>query len=90
MRAYNNGGVIHYKFNILEPFHEIRHFVTGRIGGFSNDPFSSMNIGFGTDDNSDTVLKNRKTFCESLGIPLDWFIWFHVLTFPKKISLMAL
>jgi hypothetical protein len=77
MKAYNSGGLAHYKFNILEPFHETRHFVTGRAGGFSNNHYSSLNIGFGTDDEPETVLKNRNALCGSLGIPLDWFIFPH-------------
>jgi polyphenol oxidase len=77
VKAYNNIGLIHYKFSILEPFHEIRHFVTGRLGGFSSDPYNTLNLGFGTDDELESVLKNRKTLCESLGIPLDWFVFPH-------------
>jgi YfiH family protein len=75
MKAYNTNGLIHYKFNILEPFHEIRHFVTGRTGGFSNGPYHSLNLGFGTDDDPEIVLKNRKALSGSLGIPLDWFVF---------------
>ncbi len=64
-----------FKFKILEPFHEIRQFVTSRTGGFSIGTFESLNLGFGTDDNPETVLKNRYKLSELSGIPLDWFVF---------------
>jgi polyphenol oxidase len=64
-----------YKFKIFEQYHEIRHFVTGRNGGFSKGTTKGLNLGFGTDDNADTVTKNRYALSESLGIPLDWFVF---------------
>jgi polyphenol oxidase len=64
-----------YKFEILEHFHEIRHFVTSRSGGFSEGNFEGLNLGFGTDDNPELVLKNRYALTEILGIPLEWFVF---------------
>ncbi len=64
-----------YKFEIFEPFHEVKHFVAGKNGGFSTGDFKGLNLGFGTDDKPENVLKNRQALSESLGIPLDWFVF---------------
>jgi YfiH family protein len=64
-----------YKFEILEPFHEVKHFVAGRNGGFSTGNFKGLNLGFGTEDKPENVLKNRQALSESLGIPLNWFVF---------------
>lgn len=64
-----------YKFDIFKPFHEVKHFVSSKNGGFSSGNFQSLNLGFGTDDNPESVLKNRLALSASLGIPLDWFVF---------------
>lgn len=64
-----------YKFNIFEQFHQIRHFITSRQGGVSKNQYKGLNIGFGTNDNPENVSKNREILSESLGIPLDWFVF---------------
>ncbi len=66
-----------YQFNIFKPYHEVRHFITTRIGGNSEGPYKGLNIGFGSEDNPSVVLENRYILAESLGIPLDWFVFPH-------------
>ena len=34
-----------YKFEVLEQYHEVRHFVTGRTGGFSEGNYKGLNLG---------------------------------------------
>jgi len=63
------------QFDNLSNFHNIRHFVTTRKGGCSNNQYESLNLGFGTEDETGNVLKNRILLSEELGIPLDWFIF---------------
>lgn len=45
--------------------------VSTRNGGESDAPYFSLNLGKSTNDNLDTVLKNRKLFFDDLGINED-------------------
>ena len=62
-----------YQFEIFDYFHEVKHFVSTRIGGYSKSPFHGLNLGFGVEDDTQAVLKNRMALAESIGTPLDWF-----------------
>ncbi len=77
MNSNQSKNITHFKFEILEHYHEVRQFITGRQGGFSPEPFKGLNLGFGTNDDLDIVMKNRYALSESLGIPLDWFVFMH-------------
>ncbi|MGQ3684116.1 MAG: peptidoglycan editing factor PgeF [Candidatus Loosdrechtia sp.] len=61
-------------FKNLSKNREIKHFVSTRIGGFSNQPYHSLNLGFHTGDNPAAVLKNRKQLALMLGVPLHNFV----------------
>ncbi|KAA3621700.1 MAG: peptidoglycan editing factor PgeF [Bacteroidetes bacterium] len=39
-----------------------------RLGGYSLPPFKSLNLGLYTEDDKETIQKNRQSFFESLGI----------------------
>ena len=52
----------------------VRHFVSTRLGGVSVGPYAGLNIGFGTDDAFDSVLRNREILAQSVGIPLGAFV----------------
>lgn len=64
-----------YQFESFGAYHETRHFISSRIGGKSQGPFAGFNLGFGTDDNAEDVLQNRYLLSETLGVPLDWFVF---------------
>lgn len=66
-------------FQNLSEFGEICHFVSSRIGGFSNPPYDSLNLGFHVGDKPDMVLKNRERLAKSLEIPL------HNFTIPRQV-----
>lgn len=61
-------------FQNLSKYKEIHHFVSSRIGGFSNPPYHSLNLGFHVGDNPEAILKNREKLAFVLGIPLNNFI----------------
>lgn len=42
-----------------------------RTGGLSNAPFQSLNLGLSTEDDRETVLKNRKLFFDQLNIDVE-------------------
>ncbi|KJS19288.1 MAG: hypothetical protein VR72_19385 [Clostridiaceae bacterium BRH_c20a] len=49
----------------------VKHGFSTRIGGISGEPFNTLNMGFLTDDDWETVKENRRLFAQSLGIPLE-------------------
>jgi polyphenol oxidase len=63
-----------YQFKILSEFGQIEHFVTTRLGGVSEEPYKSLNLGYGTGDFSLHVLENRHRMAETANIPLDAFV----------------
>jgi polyphenol oxidase len=75
MKPYPTKNTNLYKFEILEQYHEVRHFVTSRLGGFSEGNYKGLNLGFGTDDDPEIIIKNRHALTEDLGIPLEWFVF---------------
>ncbi len=48
-----------------------RHFVSGRGGGVSEEPFASLNLSFSAGDKSENVLENRKRIAMAMEIELD-------------------
>lgn len=61
-------------FNRLEG-HEIKGFVTTRLGGVSDWPYTSLNLGLHTQDNSTNVLKNRELLAEAIHIPTSQVVY---------------
>lgn len=57
-------------FGNLLRYEGIDHFVTTRRGGSSRSPYHSLNLSFNVGDDPETVLNNRRTLAEGLGIPL--------------------
>ena len=74
------------QFDNLSNFHNIRHFVTTRKGGCSNNQYESLNLGFGTEDETGNVLKNRILLSEELGIPPEvaFRIYGFLSSVPKR------
>jgi len=66
--------MLYIKFKILEHFEKLIHGVSTRMGGYSEAPYSSLNLGFHVKDNPDKVLINREIFCSELGIALDCIV----------------
>ena len=49
----------------------LRHGVTGKSGGVSEAPFTSLNLGLHVGDQPKAVLENRRRLCALLGYPLQ-------------------
>lgn len=62
------------RFTNLGQYQSIAHFVTTRTGGTSLSPCDSLNLGFGTRDNQEHVLENRKLLSRSIQVPLESFV----------------
>lgn len=74
MQLINNVQAPYFIFDGLSGFNEIKHFVSSRHGGVSGGHYSSLNLGFGTDDDHALVLENRQILAKSVKIPLDSFV----------------
>lgn len=47
----------------------LKHGVSARLGGASNEPFTSLNLALHVGDDPDTVRINRQLYCRTLDIP---------------------
>ncbi|HAJ99337.1 MAG TPA: peptidoglycan editing factor PgeF [Bacteroidales bacterium] len=68
-------GIELYRFTNLSECNEIEHFITSRKGGYSTGNYEGLNLGFHTGDLSDHVLKNRQKLAETVGMPLQRFVF---------------
>ncbi len=59
---------------ILEKYDELFHCFTTRLGGVSKDCYDSLNLGLGTDDDKENVLKNYELLAKSIGIDVGDFV----------------
>jgi YfiH family protein len=74
MQAHYYESLCYYTFDIFAPYQAaLRHFLSTRQGGYSQAPYDSLNIGFGTADSPQNVLGNRQKLANALGIPLAYF-----------------
>lgn len=49
----------------------IRHGISTRLGGISEQPFATLNLGLHTGDQQDRVVENRKRFAAAVGVNFD-------------------
>lgn len=49
----------------------VKHGFTSRIGGTSQPPYDTLNMGFTVDDDPARVLENRRRVAQAIGFPLD-------------------
>ena len=66
----NEQNLWHGKFSSF-PDDLIVHAISTRLGGYSQAPFDSLNLGLHVGDNAENVLANRKKFMKSLGFELE-------------------
>lgn len=62
-----SNAVPYLTYNSLSEIKFINHAFSTRLGGVSENEFSSMNLAFNRGDNPDNVTENYKRFCESAG-----------------------
>lgn len=64
---YGNNGLWYGTFAHFNSL-AIKHGISGRLGGVSKQPFSSLNVALHTGDSDEDVIANRKLFCQAIGI----------------------
>lgn len=71
MTLKENKGVCVLKYNELEKIDFINHAFSTRIGGVSQNEFTSMNLSFGRGDLDENVTENYKIFCDAAGFDYE-------------------
>lgn len=64
----NDNSVWFGRFEHLSNSVFIRHGISTRLGGLSQQPFSSLNLGLHTGDDANKVNENRARFCQAIGV----------------------
>ncbi len=64
-----------FRFSNLNTEKRVTHFISGKSGGVSMGPCSSLNLGFNTEDLPENVLLNRRILAENLGIHPHQFVF---------------
>ena len=85
MKKIHIGQVPLYHFSFLFGYPEIIHFSTTRQGGTSKGSYTSLNLGFNSGDEKQSVQANRGIFARMLGIKPEQLV-FGVQTHSAKIA----
>ncbi len=67
------------QFSIFSNFPELVQAFSTRVGGFSQPPFDSLNLGLSTADDVHTVRRNRTLFFKALGLSAEQMV------FPQQV-----
>lgn len=67
---YGNNGLWYGTFTHFNTLN-IKHGISGRLGGTSKQPFSSLNLGLHVEDDTKDVIANRQLFCKAIGMSSD-------------------
>lgn len=49
----------------------VRHGISTRVGGTSQHPYATLNLGLHTNDSTTAVVNNRRIFCDSIGVSFN-------------------
>jgi len=67
MKINQNLGVTYLTFPSFEKYSSVNHAFSTRLGGVSQNEYSSMNLNFGRGDNDENVVENFHRFCAAAG-----------------------
>ncbi len=62
------GDVLYYSFPSFDHLGFIKHGFSTRLGGVSQPPFDSMNLGFNRGDDDEAVRENYRRICAAIGV----------------------
>lgn len=71
-----NGAILTYQFEGLQR-HGLVHAVFGRLGGVSEGPLSSLNVGSQVGDDPQSVAENKRRACAHLGVDTTQVVTAH-------------
>src|SRR5690242_11854346 len=71
MQRIKKQDIVFYQFEQLTPYTDLVHGVFTRLGGVSDAPFDSLNVGLTVGDPVDNVVANRQRVASALGFSDD-------------------
>ncbi len=77
LRAHQKAGVLYFTFPILDAMPFLIHGFSSRIGGVSENEFSSMNLSFTRGDVTERVEENFHRIAAAVGFPYEKMVFSH-------------
>lgn len=71
MKRHQVNGVVQYRFDGLENIENLRHAILTRLGGVSQGPYATLNLGHTVGDDPRAVEENHRRALRPLGIHPD-------------------
>jgi YfiH family protein len=68
---FDNNNVVYFKIPSFDEVGLVKHCFTSRLGGVSQKPYDSLNLGTKTMDNKKHILQNYEMICKALGIDIN-------------------
>jgi polyphenol oxidase len=68
-KIVDQNGLVTYRFDLLDAFSNLTHFMTTRHGGVSSGAFAAMNPSLTSGDDLQNVARNREILYRSIPIP---------------------
>lgn len=68
-------GIVYYSIPAFDETRLVKSCFTTRIGGVSKGEYDSLNLGFKTEDDRESILENFKLISKELNLPLDHFVY---------------
>jgi len=67
----SNENIFYYTISNFDKYDFLKYCFTTRIGGVSQSPYNSLNLGLNTDDKPENVYDNYKIICDELNIEIE-------------------
>lgn len=81
MKVNEKNKVTFLTFEIYKPYGQLTAVHSTRIGGVSQKPFDTMNLGFSRGDRPEDVHENYRRFAKAVGVPYEKLVlsdqWHH-------------
>jgi YfiH family protein len=79
MQEHKIGSIEWLSYSVFDPHRNVTNVVTTRVGGRSTGAYASLNLALHVGDDADTVLENRATLTQALGVEPE------SLTMPQQV-----
>ncbi|OJJ17674.1 hypothetical protein BKI52_27825 [marine bacterium AO1-C] len=77
MIKIDTSDILYLKYLHFSRYNQVKHFVTTRVGGVSQNPGKGLNMGFHAHDQDSNVIRNREILARSLDISVDSFCFLN-------------
>jgi hypothetical protein len=70
MLKYTHRTLPFFSSEIFQPFDKVTSVFSTRLGGVSEAPYHTLNLGMSVGDSQDNVIQNRTLFCEAVDVDI--------------------